>query len=144
MIFDGDTRMSICYEHEFGKVNINNHRIDEIVRYIAAQTFADIQLDKSVCNNKTTQYIIIDGKKYGPKTSIYMNFDVSLLSIPLIGNRYFKQKYDVKVQKDIKDFYNIIAEIVETYAYELDTDLYNIKLEIKELEILNVNEKEGV
>ena len=73
-----------------------------------------------------------------------MNFDVSLLSIPLIGNRYFKQKYDVKVQKDIKDFYNIIAEIVETYAYELDTDLYNIKLEIKELEILNVNEKEGV
>ena len=73
-----------------------------------------------------------------------MNFDVSLLSIPLIGNRYFKQKYDVKVQKDIKDFYNIIAEIVETYAYELDTDLYNIKLETKELEILNVNEKEGV
>ena len=41
---------------------------------------------------------------------------------------------------DISEFYNYVIELFEFYAYELDTVIDNIKIELKELKILNEKE----
>lgn len=143
MKIDGNTRISICYEDEFGKITIENYKLNEIVNYIAAQAYMDIQLGKDDYENKTTKYIIINDKKYNLKTDIHMEFEVSLLNIPLICTEYFTQKYNIATELELKDFYNKIVKIVEDYAYELDTDINNIKVETRALQILNVYKKEG-
>lgn len=143
MTFDGKTRISICYEDDFGKITIENYKLDEIVKYISAQSFADIQLDNNY-KNKKTKYIIVDGKKYNLKTDISIEVEISLLCVPLVCNGYFTQKYNSKKVIQISEFYNYIAELVEYYAYELDTDINNIKLDVKELKILNVYERKDM
>ena len=143
MKIDGNTRISICYEDEFGKITIENYKLNEIVNYIAAQSFVDIKLDNNNYKDKITNYIIIDGKKYNLKTDIRIKFEVSLLDIPIVCRKYFTQKYNAITEVEIKEFYKEIVELVNNYAYELDTDINNIKIETKELEILNVYEKEG-
>lgn len=143
MKIDGNTRISICYEDDFGKITIENYKLNEIVNYIAAQAYMDIQLGKENYGNKTTKYIIINDKKYNLKTDIHMEFEVSLLNIPLVCTEYFTQKYNIATQLELKDFYKKIVKIVEDYAYELDTDINNIKVETKALQILNVYKKEG-
>ncbi len=143
MKIDGNTRISICYEDNFGKITIENYTLNEIVNYIAAQSFVDIKLDNNNYKDKITNYIIIDGKKYNLKTDIRIKFEVSLLDIPIVCRKYFTQKYNAITEVEIKEFYKEIVELVNNYAYELDTDINNIKIETKELEILNVYEKEG-
>lgn len=143
MIFDGNTRMSICYEDEFGKITIENYKLNEIVKYIVAQSFTDIQIGNNY-KNKIAKYIIINEKKYNLKTDISIELEISLLSVPIVCSGYFTQKYKSKKDIEIKDFYNYIVELIEYYAYELDTDFNNIKIEVKKIEILNVYEKEGI
>lgn len=143
MRIDGERRISICYEDDYGKVSIENYKLNEIVKYISAQSFADIQLDNDY-KNKKTKYIIIDENKYNLKTDIRLELEISLLYVPLVCSGYFTQKYKAKKDIEIKDFYNYIVELVEDYAYELDTDMSNIKVEVTTLEILNIYEKEGI
>ena len=139
MKFDGNTRISICYEDKRGKITIENYTLNEIVKYIAAQSFVDVQIDKDY-RNKITKYIIIKGKKYDLKTDINIEYETSLLCVPIICKGYFKQKYTARSTIKIEKFYNDIVELVEEYAYELDTDMNNINVSVKELELL----KEGV
>lgn len=143
MKIDGNKRISICYEDEFGKITIENYQFKEIVSYIAAQSFVDIQLENDNYKRKITRYIIIDGEKYNLKTDIRMKFEISFLSIPIVCSGYFIQKYDTEIETEIKELYNYIVETVEYYACELNTDINNIRIEAKELEILNVYEKKG-
>lgn len=142
MKIDGNARISICYEDNFGKITIENYTLNEIVNYIAAQSFVDIKLDNNNYKDKITNYIIIDGKKYNIKTDIHMEFEISLLNIPLVCKEYFTQKYSVVTELELKDFYKKIVELVDYYAYELDTDINNIKIETLQLQILNVYKKE--
>lgn len=143
MKIDGNSRISICYEDEFGKITIENYKLNEIVNYIAAQSYADIQLGNDNYKNKITKYIIINGIKYNLKTDIHIKFEISLLDIPIVCKKYFTQKCDASIEIEIKEFYKEIVEMVESYAYELDTDICNIKIETKELKIINVYQKEG-
>lgn len=143
MKIDGNSRISICYEDEFGKITIENYKLNEIVNYIAAQSYADIQLGNDNYKNKITKYIIINGIKYNLKTDIHIKFEISLLDIPIVCKKYFTQKRDASIEIEIKEFYKEIVEMVESYAYELDTDICNIKIETKELKIINVYQKEG-
>lgn len=143
MNIDGEKRISICYEDNYGRVSIENYRLNEIVKYISAQSFADVQLDNDY-KNKKTKYIIIDKKKYDLETNIRIELEISLLCVPLVCSGYFTQKYKAKNDIKITDFYNYIVEIVEDYAYELDTDMNNIKIEVQGLEILNIYDKEGI
>lgn len=67
------------------------------------------------------------------ETKLLVKYQVSLVERVLgIDNI----KYDA-LDKElyVKDFYNRITELFEFYAYELDTVIDNIKLEIKEIEI---------
>lgn len=143
MKIDGNARISICYEDNFGKITIENYTLNEIVNYIAAQSFVDIKLDNNNYKDKITNYIIVNDKKYNLKTDIRIKFEVSLLDIPIVCRKYFTQKYNAIIEVEIKEFYKEIIELVDDYACELDTDINNIKIETKELEILNVYEKEG-
>lgn len=143
MKIDGNTRISICYEDNFGKITIENYTLNEIVNYIAAQSFVDIKLGNNNYKDKITNYIIVNDKKYNLKTDIRIKFEVSLLDIPIVCRKYFTQKYNAIIEVEIKEFYKEIIELVDDYACELDTDINNIKIETKELEILNVYEKEG-
>ncbi len=143
MKIDESTRISICYEDNFGKITIENYTLNEIVNYISAQSFVDIKLGNNNYKDKIINYIIINDKKYNSKTDIRIKFEVSLLDIPIVCRKYFTQKYNAIIEVEIKEFYKEIIELVDNYAYELDTDINNIKIETKELEILNVYEKEG-
>lgn len=143
MKIDGNTRISICYEDNFGKITIENYTLNEIVNYIAAQSFVDIKLGNNNYKDKITNYIIVNDKKYNLKTDIRIKFEVSLLDIPIVCRKYFTQKYNAIIEVEIKEFYKEIIELVDDYACELDTDINNIKIETKELEILKVYEKEG-
>ena len=143
MKIDESTRISICYEDNFGKITIENYTLNEIVNYISAQSFVDIKLGNNNYKDKIINYIIINDKKYNSKTDIRIKFEISLLDIPIVCRKYFTQKYNAIIEVEIKEFYKEIIELVDNYAYELDTDINNIKIETKELEILNVYEKEG-
>ena len=94
MKIGGNSRISICYEDEFGKITIENYKLNEIVNYIAAQSYADIQLGNDNYKNKITKYIIINGIKYNLKTDIRIKFEISLLDIPIVCKKYFTQKCD--------------------------------------------------
>lgn len=58
-----------------------------------------------------------------------------LLKVSLRHNQdivWFKSKYDVKEECTIAEIYNVIADIAEFYAYEMDTDTDNIKITVKQ------------
>lgn len=89
-------------------------------------------------NKKTgklvTNYLTINDVKISKGTKVSVKFRASLKkSIPLLKNT----KYIATNQNlDISDFYNHVIELFDFYAYELDTVIDNIKLELIELEIL--------
>lgn len=143
MKIDGNTKVKIIYENEYIKCNIDNHTLNEAVKMMSEQTCLETKAYKDY-KNKTTQYIIINGEKYNIKTDIRIKCEVSLLEVPIVCKEYFQKKYDCESKIEIGDFYNYIIGTIEDYAYELDTDISNIKLEIKELEILNIYDKEGI
>ena len=104
----GEKRISICYEDDYGRVSIENYRLNEIVKYISAQSFADIQLDNDY-KNKKTKYIIIDKNNYGLETNIRIELEISFLCVPLVCSGYFTQKYKAKKECYI---YLIIGSIL--------------------------------
>lgn len=79
-----------------------------------------------------TRYITIDKMKISSKSVVNVKFKVILKeNIPCMKNC----KYDaVNKFLEVKDFYNYIIELFEFYAYELDTDMNNIQLELVNLE----------
>ena len=91
------------------------------------------QLIRNKDNGKiVTEYLSINDMK------ISLKFQVSLKK----NEPFFKKvKYSTMYDKaDISEFYNYVIELFEFYAYELDTVIDNIKIELKELKILNEKE----
>lgn len=89
-------------------------------------------------NNKTgklvTNYLKINEMKIAKGTKVSVKFRISLKkSIPLLKNT----KYIATCPRlDISEFYNHVIELFDLWAYELNTVIDNIKLELIELEIL--------
>jgi len=89
-------------------------------------------------NNKTgklvTNYLKINEMKIAKGTKVSVKFRISLRkSIPLLKNT----KYIATCPRlDISEFYNHVIELFDLWAYELNTVIDNIKLELIELEIL--------
>lgn len=80
-----------------------------------------------------TQYITINDIKLSKGTKISVKFQVSLIKNIIDNNKYIACESELKVC----DFYNRIVDLFEFYAYELDTTINNIKIEIIELNIIN-------
>ena len=97
------------------------------------------QLIRNKDNGKiVTEYLSINDMKILKGTKVSLKFQVSLKK----NEPFFKKvKYSTMYDKaDISEFYNYIIELFEFYAYELDTVIDNIKIELKELKILNEKE----
>lgn len=94
-----------------------------------------LQLIKNKVEKLVTGYLTINDIKISKGTKVYVKFQVSLKeTIPGLENT----KYDAVHQNlDISDFYNHVVELFEFYAYELDTVIDNIRVELVELEIKN-------
>lgn len=66
-------------------------------------------------------------------TKVKLRFKVTLKeTIPILEHL----EYEAIKELDIIEFYNHIVDLFDGYAYELDTDIDNIRIELKELEIL--------
>ena len=97
------------------------------------------QLIRNKDNGKiVTEYLSINDMKILKGTKVSLKFQVSLKK----NEPFFKKvKYSTMYDKaDISEFYNYVIELFEIYAYELDTVIDNIKIELKELKILNEKE----
>ena len=97
------------------------------------------QLIRNKDNGKiVTEYLSINDMKILKGTKVSLRFQVSLKK----NEPFFKKvKYSTMYDKaDISEFYNYVIELFEFYAYELDTVIDNIKIELKELKILNEKE----
>ena len=97
------------------------------------------QLIRNKDNGKiVTEYLSINDMKILKGTKVSLKFQVSLKK----HEPFFKKvKYSTMYDKaDISEFYNYVIELFEFYAYELDTVIDNIKIELKELKILNEKE----
>lgn len=97
------------------------------------------QLIRNKDNGKiVTEYLSINDMKILKGTKVSLKFQVSLKK----NEPFFKKvKYSTSYDKaDISEFYNYVIELFEFYAYELDTVIDNIEIELKELKILNEKE----
>ena len=97
------------------------------------------QLIRNKDNGKiVTEYLSINDMKILKGTKVSLKFQVSLKK----NEPFFKKvKYSTMYDKaDISEFYNYVIELFEFYADELDTVIDNIKIELKELKILNEKE----
>ena len=97
------------------------------------------QLIRNKDNGKiVTEYLSINDMKILKGTKVSLKFQVSLKK----NEPFFKKvKYSTMYDKaDISEFYNYVIELFEFYAYELDTVIDYIKIELKELKILNEKE----
>ena len=93
-----------------------------------------LNLIKNKTEKLVTGYLTINDMKISKGTKVSVKFQVSLKeTIPELENT----KYDaVHKDLDISEFYNHVVELFDFYAYELDTVIDNIKLELVELEVL--------
>lgn len=128
----GNKEVSVLFEDEHGKILIKNYCLNEIINYIALHSFVDLQFDKGN-RQLNTKYIIADNMQCNANFNIKMNLTLTPYSSPI------REEYNVIV-KDTKlnEFHNTITTIAEEYAYELDTDINNIKIILNELEISNL------
>lgn len=128
----GNKRVSVLFEDEFGKILIENYCLNEIINYIALHSFVDLQFDKEN-RQVSTRYIIADNMQCNANFNIKMKLTVTTYSSP------FKEDYNVTItDTKLSEFHNTITNIAEDYAYELDTDINNIKIILNELEISNL------
>lgn len=97
------------------------------------------QLIRNKDNGKiVTEYLSINDMKILKGTKVSLKFQVSLKkNEPFFKKVEYSTMYD---KADISEFYNYVIELFEFYAYELDTVIDNIKIELKELKILNEKE----
>ena len=91
------------------------------------------ELNEDGYNEKLiTDYIIIDGTRYYGKSYIRIKMQ-AYLKDPLPFDR--DRKYNVEhFELKVRDFYNFILDTFDSYAYELDTTIDNILVDIIEIE----------
>lgn len=95
--------------------------------------------DSNEIKKFTTQFVTFNNFKISKGSKVNIKFEVSLEEDHY--NIYRGAKFSAYFQDlDIKDIYNSIVELFENYAYELDTDIDNIKIEMTEL-IVNETEE---
>lgn len=145
MKINANKLVTVLFENEQESIYINRHSLNYIVNKIIERAYKDLQYNEEY-TNMITKYMTIDNKKYSLKADIIVKLEISLLNIdmPIVCIGYFNKRYDIQIETEIKEFYNSIVKIVDTYAYELDTDINNIQVTVKELKILNNYKLEGV
>lgn len=81
-----------------------------------------------------TDFVTINDLKLSKSTKVNIRFLISLKEDNY--NLYPEQLSAYLVNIDVADMYNNIISLFEDYAYELDTDIDNIVIELTEIEVL--------
>lgn len=125
-------------EREF---TISELNLDQLINVFILDRMCQ-QLIKNKNNEKlVTGYLTIDDTKISKGTKVSLKFQISLKkNIPFFKKIEYIAIFD---KSDISEFYNYVIELFDFYAYELDTVIDNIKLELIELEIINDKESKG-
>ena len=117
-------------EYSFG---IYEESLNKLLNVYILDKFC-MQLIKNDKTGIVTNYLKINDMKISKGTKASVKFRVSLKkSIPLLKNTKY---ISTCPRLDISEFYNHVIELFDLWAYELNTVIDNIKLELIELEIL--------
>lgn len=134
MKLDGKEMVSL-YTEKNGERNftISQLNLDQLLNIFILDRMC-LNLIKNKTEKLVTGYLTINDMKISKGTKVSVKFQASLKeTIPELENT----KYDaVHKDLDISEFYNHVVELFDFYAYELDTVIDNIKLELVELEVL--------
>ena len=105
----------------FHTVSLNVLLNDGIRNYIVNHLKSCKKIEKL-----TTDYLIINDLKLEKGTKVNIKF---LISLENDSYKIYKDKFENYVENlDIKDLFNYIVDLFEDYAYELDTEIDNIKI----------------
>lgn len=142
MKLTGKEKVSL-YTEKDGKRNftISQLNLDQLINDFILDRRCQ-QLIKNKNNEKlTTGYLTINDIKISKGTKVSLKFQISLKkNIPFFKKIEYIAIFD---KSDIAEFYNYVIELFDFYAYELDTVIDNIKLELIELEIIDDKELKG-
>lgn len=135
--------MVSLYTEENGKSNftISQLNLNQLLNTFILDRMCQ-QLIKNKNNERlTTGYLTINDMKISKGTKVSVKFRASLKKhIPIFKNtKYIATFPDL----EISEFYNYVVDLFDFYAYELDTVIDNIKLELIELEIIDDKELKG-
>lgn len=113
-----------------------NHVIDSFIEKIDSSIKNTGEIEREYTKN-----LFIDGKHYNNHATVKIKLKVSLRNYP--DRVWFNKKYEINEQCTVEQIYNVIADITEFYAYELDTDADNIKISVMQFEIVEKNKNNG-
>lgn len=136
MKLTGKENASLCIEeNEKPYITISQLNWNQLLNnVIADRIYNELQKNNNI-KKFITRYIMINKMKISNKSIVSVKFEVRL-NENIVGMR--KYKYDaVNETLEVKNFYNYIIELFEFYAYELDTDINNIHIELINIDIVN-------
>ena len=118
--------------------------LDQLLnRFIISNILNDLKKDINTRKHITTSIIINhntnDSIKFKKRDKLNIHYQISLINNILNDTLY--DAYDKNLE--LKDFYNTIVDLFETYAYEMDTEIDNIHIDIVEIEIVKGDKNEN-
>lgn len=141
MKLTGKEKVSLYTEKdEERNFTISQLNLDQLLNIFILDRMC-LELVKGKIKKLVTGYLTINDIKISKGTKVYVKFQVSLKeTIAELENTKFTAVQD---ELDISEFYNHVVELFEFYAYELDTVIDNIKLELMELNIIDNQKLKG-
>jgi len=138
MKLTGEEKVCLCTEKD-GKscFTISDITFNELLNDFMVKRMLERLKVRGDNEKLTTSYLIINNEKYLSNAVVNIKIDVSYKEyIPIISDFTSRVQYELK----IKNFFNFIVETIDLSAYEFDTDIDNINLDIKEFEVVDIND----
>lgn len=113
------------------KFTISFIKLDQLINSYILNKMLDELKQKTTNTKFNVETFTIEGLNINKGTKVKLKFKVTLKeTIPILKDL----EYETVIELDIIELYNHIVELFEGYAYELDTNIDNIRIELIELE----------
>lgn len=113
------------------KFTISFIKLDQLINSYILNKMLDELKQKTTNTKFNVETFTIEGLNINKGTKVKLKFKVTLKeTIPILKHL----EYETVIELDIIELYNHIVELFEGYAYELDTNIDNIRIELIELE----------
>lgn len=133
MNFNGNEIVYLYAKEDNGesKFTISFIKLDQLINSYILNKMLDELKQKTTNTKFNVETFTIEGLNIKKGTKVKLRFKVTLKeTIPILKDL----EYETIIELDIIEFYNYIIELFEGYAYELDTNIDNIRIELIELE----------
>lgn len=135
MNFNGNEIVYLYAKEDNGesKFTISFIKLDQLINSYILNKMLDELKQKTTNTKFNVETFTIEGLNINKGTKVKLKFKVTLKeTIPILKHL----EYETVIELDIIELYNHIVELFEGYAYELDTNIDNIRIELIELEIV--------